>query len=326
MKTNILYVLVSNEKDIFWEQTFISIHSLLRTNGSVNISILMDDKTRQSLKGKREDLLKLITEPIVVELEESLSNKEKSRILKTNMRNYVEGDFLFIDSDTIILDDLSEIDMCEYDLAAVYERNRKFKEDHGRINHIETTRRLGDALNDNDEYFNSGVMLVKDTPTNRSFFKSWNDRWREGVTQNVYFDQPSLGCVNKEYGNIIRELDGKWNCQGRFCFCYIRDSKIFHYMYDKFFDFPLLNKDYLKAHSVISEEIEAIIRNPINYVTPVNEVITGEEVKRIHSRMFALIRAIDVKAPSLYSMIEKTLDCLYSLFLKLKKRKLAPPR
>ena len=114
MRTKVLYVLVSNENDIFWEQTFLSIQSLLRTNGSTNITVLMDNLTYYGLKDKRAVLLSLISEPVVIDLDQNLSNKEKSRILKTNMRNYVDGDFLYIDTDTIILGDLSDIDRCEY--------------------------------------------------------------------------------------------------------------------------------------------------------------------------------------------------------------------
>lgn len=329
MRTKVLYVLVSNENDIFWEQTFLSIQSLLRTNGSTNITVLMDNLTYYGLKDKRAVLLSLISEPVVIDLDQNLSNKEKSRILKTNMRNYVDGDFLYVDTDTIILGDLSDIDRCEYDLAAVYERNRPFKDDFGRVNHIETMRRLGGNPHDSDEYFNSGVMLVKDTLFNREFFASWLKRWKQGVGRNVYFDQPSLACVNKEFNNPIHVLDGKWNCQGRYCFCYIREAKIFHYLYDRFFDFPLLKKEFfysLKDNPIITLEIESILQNPVRYVSPINEIITGGEVKRMRSRMYSGIRSIDMKYPIFYNLIEKCLDNIYKFFLSFKKRKLAPPR
>ena len=46
----------------------------------------------------------MIDETIVIDLPHEYTNKEKSRILKTNMRNYVKGDFLFIESDGVVSD------------------------------------------------------------------------------------------------------------------------------------------------------------------------------------------------------------------------------
>ena len=110
MKTKILYILASSQSDIFWEQTFLSITSLRKTNPSVKVALLMDNITYSTLAETRAMLLKIIDEPVVISLDNVISNKEKSRVLKTNMRNYVDGDFLYIDSDALILSDLSTID------------------------------------------------------------------------------------------------------------------------------------------------------------------------------------------------------------------------
>lgn len=329
MDTKVLYVLVSKDSDIFLEQTILSITSLRRTNNDVTVSVLMDDVTRKSLVGVRSKLLELIDEPIVVSLDQKYSNKEKSRILKTSMRNLVEGDFLFIDSDTIILGDLSCIDEFPYPMGAVYERNRTRAEDMGKASYDEALHRLNCYLDNADEYYNSGVMYVKDIPENHVFYKEWNSKWQESVTKNIYFDQPSLGCVNKLHNNYIKPLDGLWNCQGRYGVRYYRDAKIFHYLYDKFFEFPLMSKhsfDVLKETASVNDELEEIIANPFRFLGMRNELICGDDVKRFHSRYYSFIRAFDVKLPSVYRFFDNIINRCYSLFLHFKTRKLAPPR
>jgi len=329
MKTKILYVLVSNSNDIFWEQTFVSISSLRMTNQNVSVTILMDKVTHDSLIGVRSRLKNIVDEIIVIDLPKYSTNKEKSRILKTNMRNYVNGDFLFIDSDTIILSDLSEIDNVTDDISAVYERNRIVSEDFGRASYEEALMRFDCKLYDSDEYFNSGVMLVKDKLETRQFFSEWHSQWMKGKKLGIMFDQPSLGVVNQKYNSFIKPLDGSWNCQGRFCLKYIYTAKIFHYLFDSSFSFPLMSKDLfleLKKTGELSTQLNDIINNPFYYISSNNEILTGSDVKRFHSRMYSFIRLLDEKLPFLYSSVEFLLNNIYGCILKFKKRNLAPPR
>ena len=329
MKTKILYILASSQSDIFWEQTFLSITSLRKTNPSVKVALLMDNITYSTLSETRAMLLKIIDEPVVISLDNVISNKEKSRVLKTNMRNYVDGDFLYIDSDTLILSDLSTIDDVQYELGAVYELNRSLGNNYGRASFEEATNRFDCYFSDEDEYFNSGVMLVKDTKNNHDFFSKWHEEWQKGKKIGIYFDQPSLGCVNKMYNSHIKPLDGSWNCQGRYCLNFIRDAKIFHYFYDSFFVFPLMDKNYFeefKKKAVISSGLLDILINPFKHITENNEILTGDDVRRLHSRLYALIRLLDNKAPRLYSFIDNTLDFFYKKLSSIKPRRLAPPR
>ena len=329
MNTKILYVLVSNNNDIFWEQTFVSITSLRRTNQHVSVSVLMDNVTHDSLVDVRGRLKNMIDEIIIVDLPIKYTNKEKSRILKTNMRNYVDGDFLFIDSDTIVLSDLSDIDNVTYNISAVYERNRNSTEDFGRASYEEALIRFDCKLSASDEYFNSGVMLVKDNMKTRQFFSEWHNMWVKGKEIGIMFDQPSLGVINQKYNNFIKPLDGGWNCQGRFCLNYIYTAKIFHYLYDSSFSFPLMSKELfldLKQTGELSIQLNDIIENPFYYISPNNEILTGADVKRFHSRMYSFIRILDEKSPRIYFAVEFLLNSIYNFILKCKKRNLAPPR
>lgn len=328
----ILYVLVSSETDIFLEQTFLSIYSLKRKMSSSFVTLLMDAETNDSLKGIRAKILDLIEEKIVVELDKNMSNKYKSRILKTNMRNYVEGDFLYIDSDTIILDDISSIFDCEYDIAAVYEYNRSLDcllYKNYKTTFEEAVERFGIKIDTKDELFNSGVIYVKDNVKTRDFFMKWTEKWKKGVDYGIFFDQPSLFIVNKEEKGYIAQLSGIWNSQGRYCFNYVRNSKIFHYLYDEDFDFPLLRKDSfdnLKKTGIVDEFLNNIVLDPFKFVSSRNFLITTCALDITKTRQYALLRKIYVKYNNLFTFVDKLLNLFYSFMLRIKKRRLQPPR
>jgi len=328
MKTKILYVLVSTEQDIFAEQTYLSILSLRKHNNSSSVSLIMDNKTALSLKVRAFDLVSMVDEPIVVDLPDEMTNKYKSRVLKTNMRNYIEGDFLYVDSDTIILTDLTEIDNEQSDMAAVYEYNRSFKENTNKKTLKEIYKRLGQDIEQISEYFNSGVIYVKDNSHTREFFSEWHHEWEKGTKKGVFFDQPSLGIVNLQKRGFITALDGIWNCQGRYCSNYVKDAKIYHYLFDKGFSHPLLKRDAfleLKEEGSLNKLMEDALKNPFRCISPINIIITDSDVIIRGSRLYATIKSI-YGHRLLYNTIEKLLNGIYSVILKMKKRNLMPPR
>ena len=95
MGTKFLYILVSQGKDIFYEQTLVSVLSLRYHNPDAFISLLVDDGTDKNLVDFRGQIKDLVNEYKVVEYPKETSNKVRSRLLKTNMRNLIDGDFLY---------------------------------------------------------------------------------------------------------------------------------------------------------------------------------------------------------------------------------------
>ena len=113
-----LYILVSKESDIYYEQTLVSILSLRHYNPDAFVTLLVDDKTDANLMGFRAEIKTLVNEYKVVSFDDKISGLARSRLLKTNMRNLLEGDFLYIDGDTAIADKLDRklvIDDMDFD-------------------------------------------------------------------------------------------------------------------------------------------------------------------------------------------------------------------
>ena len=174
MKTKIVYVLVSSDNDIYLEQAWVSIFSLRHFNDDVNVVVVCDDRTATRIKTKSpEEFTEMVNEIVEVPFAKEVSNRERSRWLKTNLRSYVRGDFFFLDTDTIITGSLSEIDSFEFNIGMVYAWHCRMAD---RPNSTFVKRRVKQLFNielrDNTDYFNSGVIFCKDTEKSHQFFKN----------------------------------------------------------------------------------------------------------------------------------------------------------
>lgn len=230
MKTKIVYVAVSDNADYYLEQTLVSVYSARLYNHNAEIILIVDSETDKTIVKQRGIILKYISQKVVIDVPIHYSKKQKSRFLKTTLRQYIEGDYLFIDSDTIITEDLSEIDNIQYEIAAVPDKHVIIK-NHPRYKDI---KRNADLIkwnfSINEFYFNSGVFYVKDTPNTHSFYRDWFSKWNEFVFKGIDIDQPSLAKINERYDHLIKELNGIWNCQiNENGLSYLSKAKIIHY-------------------------------------------------------------------------------------------------
>lgn len=275
-----LYILVSNDSDIFYEQTLASVHSLKHYNPEAFVTLLVDDKTDKTLFGFRAEIKKFIQEYKVVPFDEKISNKERSRRLKTNMRNLLEGDFLYIDGDTAITDKL-ELSLDEdADIAAVSDLHAR-ENDSYHVRHKKNNadkKTLGFTLSLKDLFFNGGVIYAKDSPKAHAFFDKWHELYLFCASRGIYTDQISLNETNHLLGRPIRELPGTWNCQVREAYNHLYrvkviypllcQAKIVHFFGSgidgKREPHPLMRKDFfesIKRNGKIDERSRQIICN-----------------------------------------------------------------
>lgn len=269
MRTKIVYVCVSDHSDMYLEQTFVSVYSLRKYNPDVFVEIIVDKDTEDTLTGKRAKIKELVSKITVVDVPLNFSKKQRSRYLKTNLRNLVTGDFLFLDTDTIIQNSLDEIDDLKCDVAAVQEYNkiRSFTKKEGWMYSLAVKVGLENVLDD-EPYFNSGVMFVKDSPLAYQLYSNWHECWNKTRKKGLDTDQTSLCWANKLSGHVIEFLDNSWNCL--ICFSGLegeKNAKVIHYTYE------LKNSRYvlsrlkgvfadIKKTGEISAVIEDVILNP----------------------------------------------------------------
>lgn len=224
-----LYILTSRDDDLYYEQIYLSITSLLLYNLNANIELLTDDITFKTLKGSRKKILELVQECKVIPLSSDLSQEVRSRLLKTNMRNLIDGDFLYLDCDTIVLSPLEIPQNWTFSIGAV--KNLHFNsvtESPIYPIFLFFANKCGIDI-ETEDYFNSGVLYVKDNVESRKFFTSWHKLYLKFFKEhNVEIDQLSLYRTNNDFGGFIHEVSGVWNWQVGFGLNYMCESKIMH--------------------------------------------------------------------------------------------------
>lgn len=224
-----VYVLVSNDKDLYYEQLYLSIVSLRLNNPNAYITLLTDDLTYSNLNNHREGILSLIQEYKVIEYPSKYAQKIRSRLLKTSMRNLIDGDFLYIDCDTLILSPINTPIDWTFSIGAVKNLHYSNVADSPIYPllcfHL---NKCGLDIKSKD-YYNSGVLYVKDNEEARNFFSYWNSLYiRYFKEYRIDFDQLSLYQANNVYNGLIKELAGEWNWQVGFGINYCYDARIMH--------------------------------------------------------------------------------------------------
>ena len=227
-----LYILVSEDKDIYYEQTLTSILSLRHYNSEAFVSLLVDDKTDKNLIGFRSKIKALINEYKIVSFDEKISGLARSRLLKTNMRNLIEGDFLYIDGDTAITDKLDLVIDANCDVGAIADLHAR-ENDKYHIKHKKNNKNkniLGFTLSLNDLFFNGGIIFARDTANAKKFFDKWHELYQYCNTKGIYTDQISFNETNRLLGFPMKELPGEWNCQVREAYNHLYRVKIIYPM------------------------------------------------------------------------------------------------
>lgn len=293
MKTKLLYILVSSGADVYTEQACVSAYSARLRNPSARIELLTDGETALP-----EPMAKLFDNIVRVDFPSDTPPMKRSRILKTGMREYVDGDFLFIDADTIVARPLDDIDAIDAPLAACRDLHSPFQEHPHYTATVNMCRKLGFDASGIKEYFNSGVMLVKDTPENHAFFKAWQENYLSGYDAGIRPDQPSLAKTNS--GEKISLLPDEWNCEVQNGVRFLRDAYIVHYMVTNVGSGPqdslflLNNREVLlrmREAGDITPEIRSVVEDHFKGYAPVTQVFAGEDLYLFRTRRYRYLRS-----------------------------------
>lgn len=307
MKTKIVYVVTSDEADVYLEQALLSVFSLRKHNPNAYVELVVDQDTDATITGKREEILKYIDHKVVVNIPEEYNKLSRSRWLKTSLRQYIKGDFLYIDADTIITDDLSEIDSFPFSLGAVINAHVpiSLRRDTSYMKKIKNNAlEEGWKCTDETPFFNGGVLFVKDTAESYDFFSCWHKTWADFHTRfGRHEDQAPLAATNEKFKYIIKELSGTWNCQlARNGIIYFADAKIMHYiLYGRcnhpwiFYNHDILNE--IKEFGCIPDKISKIVDEAKSSFDVPNMIISGNDMecmkykRLIQTPLFSICKA-----------------------------------
>lgn len=291
MRTKIIYCLTSDNTDYYYEQLLISLYSLRKYNPNISVELVCDDVTYKTFTGLRTKVFSYCDKITSIQSPSNWTKVERSRYLKTNLRNLIDGDYLFIDTDTIICAPLDAIDELSYNIGAVYQEHihrpmqapfsttsETWLHKHG--------KKVGVDFNDMNN-FNSGVMFVKDKDITRSFYCRWDELYKQYQKAGVWIDQFSLALTNSEFNNIITPIDDRFNCQVKYSGIeeLIQRAFIMHYFYKE--NYYIISSPWLldpiKETDAIPITIQKIVNNPVDFFKSKSTIVTGKDVDYQHS-------------------------------------------
>ncbi len=314
-----VYVLVSGKNDLYYEQALMSAYSLRNLMPDANAILLVDDKTEDSINSevlKRGEIKKYVSKIISVRFDEKVSNVERSRLIKTSIPEYVDDDFLYIDCDTIIAADLSEIEKVPHKTAGILDGHVMLDEHIHKKYFLARDKKLGfHGTEEANCNINGGVIFARKCEESKNLFKAWNEAWKYSAYQKHDFhDQSALNEANYRTGLKMQLLDGKWNCQpSHGGLAFLKDAKIIHYYssefsgknyipYYKLADKELQNR--IKAEGKIPDEIKKMIDDPKFQFNKVHLINDQRIVSIMQSPIVFTFADIKAKMPWLFNFIE----------------------
>jgi len=312
-----IYVLTTNGNNYLEEQAYLSQYSLKYFNFDVKIYTLTDQDTFEYLNRKQDCLLKKTSELIKVDCPLEFTMKQRSRYLKLKMREAVSGDFVYIDSDTIICGDLSELFKTDASVAQVNDLHIPYTQNSFLQNNTLPKIKKADLSFTPENYFNGGVIFAKDDEKAHTFFQQALRTWEKYETKDFCVDQVAFNYANHQMGYFIKELDGIYNCQvTENGLKYLAQAKIIHYFK------TTNNSTFLLAHESVLEkirkeqnvspDIEKMVVNAKNQFS--DNAIVLSDVNRIavyNSYLFAVSLSLYKKLHILFTAINKLISFFY---------------
>lgn len=316
----IIYVVVSSERDFYLEQFVISSYSLRLHNPSCHITLVTDEDTARLIDDKRQYVTNSYDERVTILCPPKYDNLIKSRFIKTSLRNHIDGDFLFIDTDTVVVRSLTDIDDFDGDIYAVPDKHLRISAHQGLEILMNDAKIAGFTLKSDDYYLNSGVMLVRDTDIARRLYEEWHKSWLNNIKKRLLRDQPALAKADEVMGHPIKLLPHEWNCQVvENGLKYLHNSYIIHYFASNKNKLKRINPyllhdnayyEMVREEEDIPEKIKKICETPQTAFSDNCRIVSGVDAEFLFNNPLITIKT---SYPKIYNVIIKIVDDLYLL-------------
>lgn len=312
-----VYVVVSSTEDYVAEQALLSLFSLKKHNPEAKVTIVLDKETLDNLDGHRRDIIGYADETIIADIPDGLLPTQRSRHIKTRLRPLVKGDFLYLDSDTVITGSLQSLKNLECHVGAVLNRHINIWNKNHRHPMLDEYYAMTNVRPEEDEriewFFNGGVFYSRDTGPSRRFFETWHEKWlHSSLNLGFHKDQPDMWRANLQCGNIIEPIHGIYNFQVIYpnqAMKYYSDARVFHYFSSIRWatHLKVKNDDFLATvrSNGINADAEETLENIKNDYLEGLEIIMDAERDNFNTPLVIAARNLSRKYPSLNRMARK---------------------
>src|SRR5262249_10273878 len=149
--------------------------------------------------------------------------------VKTQLRGLVDGPFVFLDSDTFVRDDISQIFSLDTDIACAPNHSRDSIEEQMWSTNNEILTAMGWRTRE-DVFLNSGVIFYNATPGAARFADDWHDKWLKSYRMaKNYLDQPALNAAIFEIAPRLEILPHRFNAQFKVTPRVAMDAALLHF-------------------------------------------------------------------------------------------------
>ena len=201
-KVNIVYVCIGNTQRL--NQLKLSSYSAKKVC-DCNIIVATDNRLIKAIES-----LPYVDKVICVD-NDVLKNKSdvyKGLFIKTNLCEYVNDDFVYMDIDTIVLRDIcSEFRSFNHSVGFRKDWNRCVTNWRNKYLNVG----IDNQTEDSDCICNGGFYFCKYNAESKSFFKEWNKTFSELMTDNDPEDQSPLAKVIKGSNIDFQHLPYSYN-------------------------------------------------------------------------------------------------------------------
>ena len=224
----IVYVLTASPDDAYCAMTRVSAASLRLTNPEATTVVACDAETDKALRAAKDPLTGEVAEWLAFETPPG-PPIFRNRFIKTSLRQRIQGPYLYLDGDTIIRNDLSDIFSMPGDLGGATNHSRETYAHQ--ISGIDRTILRQMEWNVSPTvYVNGGALYASESAGAHRFYRLWHEKWLESYRRRGdYRDQPALNSAIWESQAQCAILPRRFNAQITHAPESAADAAIWHY-------------------------------------------------------------------------------------------------
>lgn len=232
MRLPVWYVLASDGARLHRDMVIISARVLRHVDPACVVNLTCDRQSSDAAAASGVSLSSIF-DRVEVREEPSISPMHRSRALKLRLRLELQGDFLYVDSDTLAVSSLDRFPSFTSSVMLAY--------DYLPGQRVHRGAPLGAAARFAQigwpfpvpKFFNGGVSAWRDDAVAHRFAERWFENWRTSVAAGVPYDQPALAHSDRELGGVIGVLPPMCNAQVNAWPGFARQAVLWHFWHSQ---------------------------------------------------------------------------------------------
>jgi len=266
----VVYAVTSSGRDIYSVMTRVSVASIRISNPDFAIVLGCDDHSVVAMRQGRDPLLDEVDELLVCRTPPG-DSAFRNRFVKTQLRLLVDGPFLFLDSDTLVRDNISEVFLLDTDIACAPNLSKDNIEKQLSVYGEEIL--LMGWSHRQDVFVNGGVIFYNNTRGAALFAENWHLKWRDvsssclplsSYAATEYRDQAALNAAIFDTAPRLEILPHRFNAQLKYSPGIVSSAVIWHFQFSQrdepITEFERLVLKLLKGAELQRSHVESLIQ------------------------------------------------------------------